>query len=141
MTELVANIPEYTVSEISGAVKRTLETAFGRVRVAGEVTEVRRYPSGHLYFSLKDEGGKLAAVAWKAAVPRLGMIPENGLAVIATGRITAYGERSTYQLVVERLDYAGEGALLARIELLRRRLAEEGLFDWLANAACRCCRA
>ncbi|MGH7069766.1 MAG: exodeoxyribonuclease VII large subunit [Acetobacteraceae bacterium] len=129
MTELVANIPEYTVSEISGAVKRTLETAFGRVRVAGEVTEVRRYPSGHLYFSLKDEGGKLAAVAWKAAVPRLGMIPENGLAVIATGRITAYGERSTYQLVVERLDYAGEGALLARIELLRRRLAEEGLFD------------
>ncbi|MGH7189809.1 MAG: exodeoxyribonuclease VII large subunit [Acetobacteraceae bacterium] len=129
MAELVANIPEYTVSEISGAVKRTLETAFGRVRVAGEVTEVRRYPSGHLYFSLKDEGGKLAAVAWKAAVPRLGMIPENGLSVIATGRITAYGERSTYQLVVERLDYAGEGALLARIELLRRQLAEEGLFD------------
>ncbi|MGH7084072.1 MAG: exodeoxyribonuclease VII large subunit, partial [Acetobacteraceae bacterium] len=129
MAELVANIPEYTVSEISGAVKRTLEIAFGRVRVAGEVTEVRRYPSGHLYFSLKDEGGKLAAVAWKAAVPRLGMIPENGLSVIATGRITAYGERSTYQLVVERLDYAGEGALLARIELLRRQLAEEGLFD------------
>ncbi len=129
MAEIVANIPEYTVSEISGAVKLTLETAFGRVRVAGEITEVRRYPSGHLYFSLKDEGGKLAAVAWKPAVPRLGVMPENGLAVIATGRITAYGERSTYQLIVERLDYAGEGALLARIEALRRRLAEEGLFD------------
>ena len=129
MAEIVANIPEYTVSEISGAVKLTLETAFGRIRVAGEVTEVRRYPSGHLYFSLKDEGGKLAVVAWKPVVARLGVMPENGLAVIATGRITAYGERSAYQLIVERLDYAGEGALLARIEALRRRLAEEGLFD------------
>ncbi|MGH7119669.1 MAG: exodeoxyribonuclease VII large subunit [Acetobacteraceae bacterium] len=129
MAEVAGNIPEYTVSEISGAVKLTLETAFGRVRVAGEITEVRRYPSGHLYFSLKDEGGKLAAVAWKPVAARLGLKPENGLAVVATGRITAYGERSTYQLIVERLDYAGEGALLARIEALRRQLTAEGLFD------------
>ena len=129
MDEVPPNTPEYTVSEISSAVKYTLETAFERVRVLGEVTEVRRYPSGHLYFSLKDDGGKLAAVAWKATVSRLSMMPENGLAVIATGRITAYGERSIYQLIVERLDYAGEGALLARIEALRRRLAAEGLFD------------
>lgn len=135
MGEIVANIPEYTVSEISGAVKLTLETAFERVRVAGEITELRRYPSGHLYFSLKDEGGKLAAVAWRQAVARLGVMPENGLAVVATGRITAYGERSTYQLIVERVDYAGEGALLARIEALRRRLAEEGLFDPLRKRA------
>ena len=81
----VTNTPEYTVSEISGAVKRTLETTFGRIRVRGEVTELKRYPSGHIYFSLKDEGGKLAAVAWKSAVPRLGMVPENGVEVIATG--------------------------------------------------------
>ncbi|HUC16410.1 MAG TPA: exodeoxyribonuclease VII large subunit [Acetobacteraceae bacterium] len=129
MSEIALNIPEYTVAEISGAVKRTLETAFGRVRVRGEVTELKRYASGHIYFSLKDGGGKLAAVAWKGVVPRLGMVPENGVEVIATGRITAYGDRSTYQLIVERLDYAGEGALLARIELLRRKLADEGLFD------------
>src|SRR5574340_1045393 len=129
MSEITANLPEYTVAEISSAVKRTLESAFGRVRVRGEVTELKRYASGHLYFSLKDEGGKLAAVAWKAVVPRLGMMPENGVEVIATGRITAYGDRSTYQLIVERLEYAGEGALLARIEALRRKLATEGLVD------------
>jgi exodeoxyribonuclease VII large subunit len=129
MSEIAANIPEYTVAEISGAVKRTLETAFGRVRVRGEVIELKRYASGHIYFSLKDNGGKLAAVAWKGIVPRLGMVPENGIEVVATGRVTAYSDRSTYQLIVERLDYAGEGALLARIELLRKRLAVEGLFD------------
>jgi exodeoxyribonuclease VII large subunit len=123
------NIPEYTVSEISGAVKRTLEGAFGRVRVRGEITELKRYPSGHIYLSLKDEGGKIAAVVWKSQVPRLGLEPENGVEVIAQGRITAYGERSTYQLTIERLEYAGAGALLARIEMLRLRLAAEGLFD------------
>jgi exodeoxyribonuclease VII large subunit len=123
------NIPEYTVSEISGAVKRTLEGAFGRVRVRGEITELKRYPSGHIYLSLKDEGGKIAAVVWKSAVSRLGLEPENGVEVIAQGRVTAYGERSTYQLVIERLEYAGAGALLARIEALRLRLAGEGLFD------------
>ena len=123
------NIPEYTVSEISGAVKRTLEGAFGRVRVRGEITELKRYPSGHIYLSLKDEGGKIAGVVWKSAVPRLGLEPENGVEVIAQGRITAYGERSTYQLTIERLDYAGAGALLARIEMLRLRLAADGLFD------------
>ena len=123
------NIPEYTVSDISGAVKRTLEGAFGRVRVRGEITELKRYPSGHIYFSLKDEGGKLAGIVWKGSVSRLGLAPENGVEVVATGRITAYGERSTYQLIVERMEYAGAGALLARIEMLRVRLAAEGLFD------------
>lgn len=124
-----SNVPEYTVSEISGAVKRALEGNFGRVRVRGEVTELKRYPSGHIYLSLKDEGAKIAAVVWKSAVPRLGMAPENGVEVIATGRVTAYGERSSYQLVIERLEYAGAGALLARIEMLRQRLTAEGLFD------------
>src|SRR5580693_998470 len=115
----VTNIPEYTVSEISGAVKRTLEGAFGRVRVRGEITELKRYPSGHIYFSLKDEGGKIAGVIWKSAVSRLGLAPENGVEVIATGRISSYAERSSYQLIVERMEYAGAGALLARIEALR----------------------
>jgi exodeoxyribonuclease VII large subunit len=123
-----SNVPEYTVSEISGAVKRTLEGAFGRIRVRGEITELKRYPSGHIYFSLKDEGGKIAGVVWKFSVPRLGLVPENGVEVIAQGKISAYGERSSYQLIVDRMEYAGAGALLARIEALRLRLAEEGLF-------------
>jgi exodeoxyribonuclease VII large subunit len=124
-----SNVPEYTVSEISGAVKRALEGNFGRVRVRGEITELKRYPSGHIYFSLKDEGAKLAGIVWKSAVSRLGMVPENGVEVIATGRVTSYAERSSYQIIVERMDYAGAGALLARIEALRLRLAAEGLFD------------
>ncbi|MBS1001840.1 exodeoxyribonuclease VII large subunit [Acetobacter persici] len=123
------NVPEYSVSEISGAIRRTLEGNFGRVRVRGEITEFKRYPSGHLYFSLKDERGKISGVVWRGSVSRLGLVPENGLEIIATGKISAYGERSSYQLVVERMEYAGEGALLARIERLRLKLAEEGLFD------------
>jgi len=123
-----SNVPEYSVSEISGAVKRTLEGAFGRIRVRGEITELKRYPSGHIYFSLKDEGGKIAGVVWKFSVPRLGLVPENGVEVIAQGKISSYGERSSYQLIVDRMEYAGAGALLARIEALRLRLAEEGLF-------------
>ncbi len=123
------NLPEFTVAEISGAIKRTLEGEFGRVRVRGEITEMKRYPSGHIYFSLKDESAKLSGIVWKNSVGRLGLIPENGVEVIATGRISAYGERSSYQLIVERMEYAGAGALLARIENLRIRLAAEGLFD------------
>jgi exodeoxyribonuclease VII large subunit len=126
---LATNLPEYTVSEVSGAVKRTLETTFGRIRVRGEITELKRYPSGHIYLSLKDENAKIAGIVWKTSVPRLGMQPENGVEVIATGRISAYGERSSYQLIIERMEYAGAGALLARIEMLRVRLAAEGLFD------------
>ena len=96
-----------------------LEGAFARIRVRGEITEAKTYPSGHTYFSLKDEGGKIRAVIWKMQAARAGLKPENGVEVIATGRISAYGDRSEYQLVVERLEYAGAGALLARIELLR----------------------
>ncbi len=122
----VSNMPEYTVSEISGAVKRTLENTFGRVRVRGELTEVKRFPSGHIYLSLKDEGAKISGIVWKSTVPRLGMVPENGTEVIATGRISAFGERSSYQLIIERMEYAGVGALLARIEMIRQRLGGRG---------------
>jgi exodeoxyribonuclease VII large subunit len=124
-----SNLPEFTVSEISGAIKRTLEGEFSRVRVRGEITDMKRYPSGHIYFSLKDETAKLSGIVWKMAVSRLGLKPENGVEVIATGRISAYSERSSYQFIVERMEYAGAGALLARIEMLRVRLAAEGLFD------------
>ncbi len=80
-----SNIPEYSVSDLSGAIKRTLEGTFGRIRVRGEITELKQYPSGHSYLSLKDEGGKVRAVIWKSASGRLGLKPENGVEVIATG--------------------------------------------------------
>ncbi|MCR0983659.1 exodeoxyribonuclease VII large subunit [Roseomonas populi] len=125
----VSNIPEYSVSEISGAVKRTLESAFGRIRVRGEITEFKTYPSGHSYLSMKDETGTIRAIIWRGALSKLQVRPENGVEVIATGKITASDKRSDYALQIEKLEYAGEGALLARIEKLRQRLGAEGLFD------------
>ncbi|KAA2213135.1 exodeoxyribonuclease VII large subunit [Teichococcus oryzae] len=127
------NAPEFTVSEISGAIKRTLEGTFGRVRIRGEITELKAYPSGHIYLALKDEGAKIRAIIWRFAVPRLSLRPENGIEVIATGKVSSYGERSDYQLIIDRLEFAGEGALLARVEALRKKLGAEGLFDEAAK--------
>ncbi|WP_456305222.1 exodeoxyribonuclease VII large subunit [Commensalibacter oyaizuii] len=122
------NIPEYSVGDISTAIKRILEGNFSRVKVRGEVTELKKYPSGHIYFSLKDEVGKLTAIIWRYTAARLKMQLENGIEIIATGKISSYGERSSYQLIVDQVDYAGEGAMLARIEKLRKKLEGEGLF-------------
>jgi exodeoxyribonuclease VII large subunit len=129
MSDFPQNTPEFSVSELAGAVKKTLENSFGRVRVRGEITEFKAYGSGHQYFALKDESAKIRAIIWKGVVSRVGLKAENGVEVIATGRITSYPERSEYQLIVERLEYAGAGALLARIEALRVKLAGEGLFE------------
>jgi exodeoxyribonuclease VII large subunit len=96
--------------------------------VRGEITELRAYASGHVYFALKDEGAKIRAIIWRGVAGRVGLKPENGVEVIATGKITSYPERSEYQLIIERLEYAGAGALLARIEALRVKLQAEGLF-------------
>jgi exodeoxyribonuclease VII large subunit len=129
MDSTVTNIPEYGVGELAGAIKRTLEGTFARVRVRGEMTEVKPYPSGHIYLSLKDSDAKIESVIWKNAVRNLGMKPENGVEVIATGRLSTYADRSKYQLIIEKLEYAGEGALLAKIERLRLTLLKEGLFE------------
>ena len=125
----LGNTPEFSVSEIAGAIRHTLEGSFGRVRVRGEITELRgAAASGHLYFCLKDESAKIRGIVWRGAAQRLSLKPENGVEVIATGRISSYPERSEYQLIIERLEYAGMGALLARIEALRLKLEGEGLF-------------
>jgi exodeoxyribonuclease VII large subunit len=124
----LGNTPEFSVSDIAGAIKQTLEGAFGRVRVRGEITELRAYASGHVYFALKDENAKIRAIIWRGVAARVGLKPENGVEVIATGKITSYPERSEYQLIIERLEYAGAGALLARIEALKVKLQAEGLF-------------
>ncbi len=122
------NAPEFTVSEISGAVKRALEDRFGRVRVRGEVGRVSRPRSGHIYLDLKDDRAVLASVVWKGQAARLDVQPEEGDEVIAEGRLTTFAGQSRYLLVIEQLSYAGEGALLAKLEKLKRALAAEGLF-------------
>ena len=130
MTEpRLGNLPEVTVSELSGAIKRALESGFDRVRVRGELSGVKRHVSGHLYFSLKDAEALIEGVCWRSQVPRLRVRPEDGLEVICAGRITTYGARSKYQIVVDQMEVAGAGALLRMVEERRRRLAAEGLFD------------
>jgi exodeoxyribonuclease VII large subunit len=124
-----SNVPEYSVSEISGALKRTVEETFALVRVKGEISGFKRHSSGHLYFALKDADAVLDAVCWRGQAQRLGLDPEDGMEVIATGRLTTYPGRSKYQMVVERMELAGQGALLKLLEDRRRKLAAEGLFD------------
>src|SRR5512145_1795927 len=97
------NLAELTVSELSAAIKRTLESGFDRVRVRGEISGFKRAGSGHLYMQLKDDAAAIKAVCWKSTAMRLGMQPEEGMEVIATGRITSYAERSEYQLVIDRM--------------------------------------
>jgi len=125
-----SNSPELTISELSGALKRTIEDRFGFVRVRGEVSGWRGpHSSGHCYFSLKDEGARIDAVIWKGVYGRLKIRPEEGMEVIATGKITTWPGKSAYQIVVESIEPAGVGALLAQLEERRKRLGAEGLFD------------
>ncbi|NBC33873.1 MAG: exodeoxyribonuclease VII large subunit [Alphaproteobacteria bacterium] len=124
-----SNLPEYRVSELAGAVKRTVEQGFGHVRVRGEISAPKRHSSGHLYLRLKDETAVLDAVCWRSSAGRLSIRPEEGMEVVCTGRLTTYPARSTYQLVIEAMELAGEGALLKLLEERRKKLAGEGLFD------------
>ncbi|MFO1175969.1 MAG: exodeoxyribonuclease VII large subunit [Paracoccaceae bacterium] len=122
------NAPEYTVSEISGAVKRVIEGEFAHVRVRGEISRVSRPASGHLYFDLKDDRAVIAAVSWKGQAARMTVRPEEGLEVIAIGRLTTFPGQSKYQLIVEDLVPAGAGALMVMLEKRKAALAAEGLF-------------
>ena len=124
------NQAPYSVSELSGALKRTVEGAFGLVRVRGEIVlQSRMQASGHLYFSLKDDAAMIDAVCWKGNAAKLKMVPEHGMEVIATGKLTTYPGRSKYQIVVETMELAGQGALFKLIEDRRQRLLAEGLFE------------
>lgn len=123
-----SNAPEYTVSEISGAVRKTLEGAFGRIRVRGEVGRVFRARSGHLYFDIKDAQNVLASVTWKGQLAALAVVPEEGMEVVATGRLTTFGSQSKYQLTVDQVEPAGIGALMAMLEKRKKQLEAEGLF-------------
>jgi exodeoxyribonuclease VII large subunit len=123
------NAPALSVSELSGALKRTIESAFGLVRVRGEISGWKRHASGHCYFTLKDEAACIDAVIWKGQAASLAFRPEDGAEVIATGKLTTYAGRSKYQIVVSRMELAGEGALMALLDKRRRMLAAEGLFD------------
>ncbi len=125
-----SNLGEFTVTEISHALKRSIEDRFGHVRVRGEISGFRGpHSSGHCYFSLKDEGAKLDAVIWRGSFNRLRSKLQEGLEVIATGKLTSYPGKSSYQIIIENVEPAGVGALMALLEERKRKLAAEGLFD------------
>jgi len=124
------NLVEYTVSELAFALKRTVEDAYGLVKLRGEISGFKgRHSSGHCYFTLKDEGACMEAVIWRSTFERLKFQPDEGLEVVARGRITTYPDKSKYQIVIDALEPAGIGALLAQLEERKKRLAAEGLFE------------
>lgn len=125
-----SNVAEYSVSEISGALKRTVEDTFSHVRVRGEISGYRGpHSSGHAYFALKDERARIEAVIWRGSMSRIKFRPEEGMEVIATGKLTTYPGSSKYQIVIEQMEPAGAGALMALLEERKQRLGREGLFD------------
>ncbi|TPW27831.1 exodeoxyribonuclease VII large subunit [Martelella alba] len=129
-TDSATNLPEFTVSELSGAIKRTVEDRFDRIRLRGEISGYRGpHSSGHAYFSLKDERSRIDTVIWRGTFSGLAIKPEEGMEVIVTGKVTTFPGASKYQLVVEALEPAGAGALMALLEERRKKLAAEGLFD------------
>src|SRR6201986_3279005 len=129
LNEPGVNLPELTVSELSGALKRTIEDAYGYVRVRGELGKVSYHSNGHVYFDLKDDRASISGVIWRSTATRIKLKLEAGLEVVVTGRLTTYPGRSQYQIIVETLEPAGLGALMALLEERKRRLTAEGLFD------------
>jgi exodeoxyribonuclease VII large subunit len=125
----ISNLPEFSVTELSAALKRMVEDQFAFVRVRGEISGLKFHSSGHVYFDLKDDKAVLNAVIWRGNVPRLRIRPEAGMEVICTGKLSTYAGSSRYQIIVEQVELAGLGALMALLEERRKKLAAEGLFD------------
>src|SRR6185295_7883619 len=124
------NLVEYTVSELAFALRRTVEDAYGLVKLRGEISGFKGpHSSGHCYFTLKDKTARLDAVIWRTSFPRMKTRLQEGLEVVATGKITSYPNKSSYQIIVETIEPAGAGALMALLDERRRKLAAEGLFD------------
>jgi len=127
--ETEGNLPILSVSELSQALKREVEETFSYVRIRGEISGFKRAASGHLYLTLKDEAAVLDGICWRGSAGKLAVAPEDGMEVIATGRLTTYPARSKYQIVIDQMEMAGEGALLKLLEDRRKKLTSEGLFD------------
>ena len=123
------NAHEYSVSELAFSLKRTVEETYGRVRVRGELGRVVIAKSGHMYVDVKDDKAVIASIMWKGSVSRLSVRPEEGMEVVVEGKLSTYPGRSQYQLVIDKLEPAGVGALMALLEKRKKQLASEGLFD------------
>ena len=129
MTDTLSNTPEYSVSELAFSLKRTVEETFGHVRVRGELGRVTIAKSGHCYLDIKDDKAVINSIVWKGVMSRLSMRPEEGMEVVCEGKLSTYPGRSNYQLIIEKMELAGAGALMALFEKRKQMFAAEGLFD------------
>ncbi len=127
--KVLSNVIDYTVTQLNKSIKNIIESSFSALRVVGEVSQVKKHSSGHVYFTLKDKESSLSAICWRSNVNRLKAKIEEGASVIIIGRITTYSPQSKYQLIVEQIEYQGEGHLLKMLEDRKKMLSEEGLFD------------
>lgn len=125
----LSNVPEMSVSDLAGALKRTLEDTFSHIRVRGELSGIKLAASGHLYGDIKDVDANINIVCWRGTLSKLAIKPEEGMDVIVTGRVSSYAKSSRYQIIIEKMELAGEGALLKLLEERKKKLAAEGLFD------------
>ncbi|NQZ13515.1 MAG: exodeoxyribonuclease VII large subunit [Alphaproteobacteria bacterium] len=125
----VSNVPEMSVSELANSLKRTLEETYGRIRIRGELFGVKVAASGHLYGDIKDENANVNIICWRGTLGRLSIKPEDGMDVVVTGKVSSYPKSSRYQIIIDSMELAGEGALLKMLEERRKKLAAEGLFD------------
>jgi len=127
--KVLSNIVDYTVTQLNKSIKNIIESSFLTLRVVGEVSQVKKHSSGHIYFTLKDQESSLSAICWRSNVNKLNVKIEEGSSVVIIGRITTYSPQSKYQLIVEQVEYQGEGILLKLLEDRKKMLSKEGLFD------------
>ena len=125
----ISNISEYTVSQLNKSIKNIIEGKFNVIKVVGELSQVKKHSSGHIYFTLKDKESSLSGVCWRSNTNNLKVNIEDGKFVLVNGRITTYSPQSKYQLIVEQVEYQGEGELLKKLEERKKKFIEEGLFD------------
>ena len=126
---LISNIKEYTVSELNSSIKNMMENNFNLIKVRGEISQTNKHSSGHIYFTLKDGISSISSICWRSTVPRLNIKIEDGISVIVKGRITTYELQSKYQIIIDQVDYEGEGALLKLLEQRKKKLSLLGYFD------------
>ena len=126
---LISNIKEYSVSELNSSIKNIMENNFNLIKVRGEISQTNKHSSGHIYFTLRDGNSSISSICWRSTVPRLNIKIEDGISVIVKGRITTYELQSKYQIIIDQVDYEGEGALLKLLEQRKKKLSLLGYFD------------
>ena len=125
----LSNIVSYTVTQLNDSIKNLINNSFQTIKVVGEISQVKKHTSGHIYFSLKDETSIISVICWRSTVPQISLEIEEGISVEIKGKVTTYHQQSKYQIIVEQIQYEGEGSLLKTLEARKRKLAKLGFFD------------